>query len=131
VRRVLHYKHFYYIAHIIFGCEVEIIIIDELQHLIDTDTLRVISKAADWLKQLINEINLPIVFGGVESASNIFLHDEQLGSRFPERHIYQPFDYETPESIKEFRAYVRNIEKELPLSGASRLYDPYCEAEKI
>ncbi|QMV44011.1 TniB family NTP-binding protein [Cohnella cholangitidis] len=110
------------------GCEVEIIIIDELQHLIDTDTLRVISKAADWLKQLINEINLPIVFGGVESASNIFLHNEQLGSRFPERHIYQPFDYETPESIKKFRAYVKNIEKELPLSGKSRLYDPYlCE----
>ncbi|NRF92838.1 hypothetical protein HQN89_17755 [Paenibacillus frigoriresistens] len=35
----------------IVDSEVELIIIDELQHLVDTDTQRVIRKAADWLKQ--------------------------------------------------------------------------------
>lgn len=64
--------------------DVELLIIDELQHLIDTDTQRVIKKAADWLKQLLNDVNLPIVFGGIkEDAINIFNSNRQLDERFP------------------------------------------------
>ncbi|TCM99384.1 TniB protein [Paenibacillus sp. BK033] len=115
----------------IIECEVELVIIDELQHLIDTDTRNVISKAADWLKQLLNDINLPIVFGGIiDKADRIFKANEQLDSRFPDKIKFLPFSYNSEDEIREFRAFLKNIDRQLPLPESTNIYDPYM-AEKI
>jgi Cdc6-like AAA superfamily ATPase len=115
----------------IVDCEVELIFIDELQHLIDTETQRVISKAADWLKQLLNDINLPIIFGGIlGNAERIFKSNQQLDDRFPDKRKFLSFNYDNEEAIKEYRAYLKNIERQLPLPDSSHLFDPYL-AEKI
>lgn len=87
--------------------EVELLIIDELQHLIDTDTQRVIRKAADWLKQLLNDLNLPIIFGGIiEEAKRIFASNKQLDERFPYKPAFYGFKYHTEEQKKEFRGFL-------------------------
>lgn len=106
--------------------EVELIIIDELQHLVDTDTQRVIRKAADWLKQLLNDLNLPIVFGGIEEeASKIFAYNKQLDERFPHKVSFTGFNFSTEEDIKEYRIFLKTIDIQLPFPERSNLYDPY------
>ncbi|CAG7652910.1 hypothetical protein PAESOLCIP111_06669 [Paenibacillus solanacearum] len=111
--------------------EVELLIIDELQHLIDTDTQRVIRKAADWLKQLLNDLNLPIIFGGImEDAKRIFASNKQLDERFPYKPTFYGFKYVTEEQKKEFRGFLKSIDYQLPLAEHSSIYDPYL-SEKI
>jgi hypothetical protein len=118
-------KHFLVIA------EVELIILDELQHLINTETKRVISKAADWLKQLLNDMGLPIVFGGIAGeASRIFEHNQQLDERFPHKEVLHGFKYSTNDEQREFRGFLKSIDLQLPLPDRSKIYDPYL-AEKI
>ncbi|MCZ8514344.1 TniB family NTP-binding protein [Paenibacillus filicis] len=117
-------------AHLI-DAEVELIIIDELQHLIDTDTQRVIRKAADWLKQLLNDVNLPIVFGGIkEDANRIFASNKQLDERFPHKATFDGFMYRTEEEKREFRAFLKSIDYKMPFPDRSHIYDPLL-AEKI
>ncbi|MFD2613197.1 TniB family NTP-binding protein [Paenibacillus gansuensis] len=111
--------------------EVELLIIDEIQHLIDTETQRVIRKAADWLKQLLNDINIPIIFGGIkEDAKRIFASNRQLDERFPYKPSFVGFNYSTVDQIKEFRVFLKSMDKELPLAERSHLYDPLL-AKKI
>ncbi|MEK4236216.1 TniB family NTP-binding protein [Paenibacillus sp. FSL H7-0714] len=111
--------------------DVELLIIDELQHLIDTDTQRVIRKAADWLKQLLNDVNLPIVFGGIkEDAINIFNSNRQLDERFPCKPDFFGFQYNSEENIREFRGFLKSIDLQLPFADKSKIFDPYL-AEKI
>lgn len=111
--------------------EVELLIIDELQHLIDTETQRVIRKAADWLKQLLNDINIPIIFGGIkEDAKRIFASNRQLDERFPYKPSFFGFNYLTDDQRKEFRGFLKSMDLQLPLPERSHLYDPLL-AEKI
>lgn len=111
--------------------EVELLIIDELQHLIDTDTQRVIRKAADWLKQLLNDLNLPIIFGGIrDDAKRIFENNKQLDERFPYKPTFYGFEYQTDEQRKEFRGFLKSIDYQLPFSERSNIFDPYL-SEKI
>ncbi|TNJ63773.1 hypothetical protein FE784_23935 [Paenibacillus hemerocallicola] len=111
--------------------EVELLIIDELQHLIDTDTQRVIRKAADWLKQLLNDLNLPIIFGGIrEDAKRIFASNKQLDERFPYKLAFYGFKYQTEEQKKEFRGFLKSLDYQLPFADESNIYDPYL-SEKI
>jgi thymidine kinase len=115
----------------IVDAEVELIIIDELQHLVDTDTQRVIRKAADWLKQLLNDLNLPIVFGGIEEeASKIFAHNKQLDERFPHKETFNGFKFASEENVKEYRVFLKSIDVQLPFPERSQLSDPYL-ATKI
>lgn len=41
-------------------CEVEMIIVDEFQHLIDSESKNVLNKASNWVKNLSNEVRIPI-----------------------------------------------------------------------
>ena len=42
-------------------CEVEMIIVDEFQHLIDSESKNVLNKASNWVKNLSNEVRIPIL----------------------------------------------------------------------
>lgn len=117
----------------IIDADVELLIIDELQHLIDTDTQRVIKKAADWLKQLLNDVNLPIIFGGIKKeAIDIFKNNRQLDERFPNKPDFLGFPYKTKENELEFRGFLKIINNQLPFADTkkSKIYDPYL-ADKI
>lgn len=44
------------------------LILDEFQHIIDSDTKRVIQKVADWIKGLVNTLKIPIILCGVPES---------------------------------------------------------------
>ncbi|WP_420794173.1 TniB family NTP-binding protein [Paenibacillus qinlingensis] len=51
---------------------VELLILDEFNHLLDSDTKCVLQKVADWIKGLANTIKNPIILSGVPDAEKIF-----------------------------------------------------------
>jgi hypothetical protein len=106
-------------------CGVELLILDEFNHLIDSDTKRVLQKVADWIKGLANTIKIPIILSGVPAAEKIFKVNIQLDTRFTNRMRLQQFKFD-----KTFRGLLKGIDEEHPFTESSHLSDPKM-AEKL
>ncbi|MFT9849400.1 TniB family NTP-binding protein [Aneurinibacillus sp. REN35] len=112
------------IQNFVKACRIEIIILDEFQHLIDRDTDHVLATASDWLKTFIEEINIPVVLCELPESERIFKHNEQLDGRYPNRAFLHPFSFSTTEEKLAFRKFLKAIDHELPFSKLSNLADP-------
>lgn len=106
-------------------CGIEMIILDEFQHLIDRDTDHVLANASDWLKTFIEEINIPVVLCGLPESERIFEHNEQLDGRYTNRLYLAPFGYNTKYEQLEFRRFLVSIDNQLPFPNKSNLADPH------
>lgn len=63
-------------------CGVEIIVLDEFQHLIANRRSDPVSDVADWLKTIINMTGIPIVVVGLPSSRAVLDQNLQLARRF-------------------------------------------------
>lgn len=106
------------------ACKVEMIIIDEFQHLIDRDTSNVLKSASDWVKIFMEEAGIPILICGMPESRKIFEWNSQLDRRFCIRRTLEAFNYSTREEQIEFRAFLNSVDKELPFVEQSYLADP-------
>lgn len=111
-------------------CKVEMIIMDEFQHLIDRDTEHVLNKASDWIKTFLEEVNIPVLLCGMPEAEKIFIRNKQLDRRFCIRESLEPFNYRTRDEQNEFRTFLKVIDNELPFQKPANLANPKL-AEKI
>ncbi|PAD25365.1 transposase [Niallia circulans] len=111
-------------------CEVEMIIVDEFQHLIDSESKNVLNKASNWVKNLSNEVRIPILVCGMPESNKVFVYNEQLDRRFCEKQSLQPFSYQSKEEEIEFRAFLNGLDKQLPFPEQAFLADPVL-AKKI
>ncbi|MDU0203997.1 TniB family NTP-binding protein [Paenibacillus sp. MAH-36] len=107
------------IVDFIQNCGVQLVILDEFNHLIDSDTKRVLQKVADWIKGLANSVNVPIILSGVPSAEKIFRYNIQLDTRFTNRLRLQQFKFN-----KDFRGLLKAIDEAHPFTESSHLSDP-------
>ncbi len=110
------------LVHFIHTCEVQLIILDDFHHLIDTETNRVLNQVADWLKVLIKETQVPFLVVGVEgSVTRILEANAQLSRLFAIRETLRPFQWDSqhPETIQEFVTFVTFAERLIgvPLSA--------------
>ncbi len=101
-------------------CNVKMIILDEVQHLIDSNRRRLIIDSSDWFKVLIAKTKIPVVFVGLDYSTQIFIENKQLGSRVLNRFTMKPFKY----SDKSFRAILYRLDRFLPLESESNLSKP-------
>jgi len=67
------------------NCEVKLILFDEAQHLYDRGREKTHYMVGDWLKRLIDELNIPIVFLGLPRLERLLQTNEQLRRRFSKR----------------------------------------------
>lgn len=104
-------------------CKVELIILDEFQHLIDRESAKILQNAANWLKTLINETQIPMVLLGMPWSDVILRANSQLKRRFQARLELNPFNWKTPEGQNDFRKLLKMIEERLPLMERSNLAD--------
>ncbi|HHF0484566.1 TPA: TniB family NTP-binding protein, partial [Vibrio antiquarius] len=72
-------------------CRVDLIIIDEFQHMIDRKNKEVLHSAADWLKLLIVRSKIPVVLFGMPYSTVILDANSQLAGRFELQHKLEPF----------------------------------------
>ncbi len=103
-------------------CGVELIILDEFQHLVDEDKKKVLQSSADWLKTILNMTGVPIVLMGMPWSVNILRKNDQLDRRFPFREKLRDFGWSSPEEQREFSNFLIVLEKTLPLPKPSNLY---------
>ncbi|HWS99700.1 MAG TPA: TniB family NTP-binding protein [Pyrinomonadaceae bacterium] len=108
---------------LIKACDVQLIILDEFQHVIDRDSDKVLKTVSDWLKNLINESKIPIVLIGMPYCDVILEANAQLKRRFSSRISIEPFGWDTNEQRQDFRKFLRAVDVKLPLEKRSNLAD--------
>lgn len=104
---------------LIKGCGVEILLIDEFQHYLDRAKTNEIYVATDWLKNLINRVNIPVVLIGLPRSASVLELNEQLRRRFSSRYSLDPFSFKYTDDIQHFRGVLRAIEEQLPINSIS------------
>lgn len=102
-------------------CKVELIIIDEFQHLLDRDTKHVLNKASEWVKSFCDEAGVPIILCGFPESKKIFKFNSQLDRRFLTKRSMEGFRYNTKAEQVEFRTFLKSIDKQLPFVDRSSL----------
>ncbi len=105
-------------------CQVELLILDELQHFVDRDSQKVLQTVSNWLKTLVKETKVACVLVGLEGeAEQVVDANPQLARLFGDPHVLAPFEWDEgrPATIQAFRTFLDQLERLLPLSEASHL----------
>ncbi|MBG9854679.1 MULTISPECIES: TniB family NTP-binding protein [Bacillus] len=105
-------------------CEVQMVVIDEFQHLIDRETQHVFNRASDWVKSFTDDVGVPVLICGMPESQKIFQHNAQLDRRFCTRLDLKSFEYESKEEQIVFRAFLNNLDHQLPFVCKSYLANP-------
>lgn len=96
-------------------CGVELLIIDEFNHFYDSSNRRQATQVTDWLKNVINVAQIPVVLAGLPRAESVVRANPQLARRFSSRYSLRPFAFEAERDQKEFRALLMALQSVLPL----------------
>ncbi len=102
---------------------VELIFIDEWQHLIDQESQRLLSNTLDWIKNLLIRTGIAVVLLGQPEAEKVLDACSQLSRRIGYRYHFSPFGIDTKEKIFEFQAFLGAIEKNIPLEEESLIWE--------
>ncbi len=100
------------------ACKVEIIFLDEVQHLVDRNSHKLLRDSSDWFKELIDETGIPIIFLGIPDSDKIFIENEQLNKRV--RYVQTIKDFDNDDT---FRKFIYLYDMALPLEESSSLAD--------
>lgn len=84
-------------------CGVKAVIFDESQHLARDPNSKSTYAATEWIKTLMDETNVVLIMAGLNSTTNLFEQNEQLLGRCRSTIRLSRFDWESQESISEFR----------------------------
>lgn len=103
------------IIHFFKECYVELLMIDEFQHFFDGRWNAESRRISDWLKNLINKVNIPVVLAGLPRAISVVNSNPQLRRRFGAPHYMKPFGFDTENEKREFRAILKGIRQALPV----------------
>jgi Cdc6-like AAA superfamily ATPase len=100
----------------LLDCDVELVILDEFHHLIDSETNRILEKVSEWLKSIIKKTGVPFLVVGIEGKVESILHaNPQLSRLFPIREQVRPLSFE-PVKANEFVQFIIRAEEAVDLS---------------
>jgi Cdc6-like AAA superfamily ATPase len=105
-------------------CGVELIIIDEFQHMIDRKNKQILHSAADWLKMLIVRSKIPVVLFGMPYSVLILEANNQLAGRFELQHTLEPFRLNNKENRILYKTFLAMLDDALPFHESSDLAAP-------
>ena len=103
--------------------EVELVILDEAQHLIDYKRATTY-EAADWIKSLLNATRSTFVLVGLPRTEQLLWANEQLRRRFSASVLYDRLRWDSREDQNEFAALVNAIGGILPVPTVNLVTDP-------
>ncbi|MHA2940393.1 TniB family NTP-binding protein [Vibrio sp. RC27] len=105
-------------------CGVELIIIDEFQHMIDRKNKQILHSAADWLKMLIVRSKIPVVLFGMPYSVLILEANNQLAGRFELQYTLEPFRLNNKENRSLYKTFLTLLDEALPFRESSDLASP-------
>lgn len=104
------------LAKLLVACKTELVILDDIHHLIDRDTDRVLRTVSDWLKVLIKETKVPFLIVGIpNTVDRILQENEQLARLFPVRERLEPFPWDNGNSRGDFTRFVEDAARAISL----------------
>lgn len=104
-------------------CGVEMLLLDEFQHLYYAQTVSAFRDVTDWLKIFLEKMQIGMVACGLPAAELVVNSNEQLARRFSERIRILPFSFEEAEDFQEFRGVLKAIGAQLPLPQETPLHE--------
>ncbi len=111
------------VARLLKEYRVELLILDEFQHFIDRDSNHILLTVANWLKDLINESQVPLVLTGMPYSEVILQANAQLERRFQQRLRLAPFGWDTAEQQIELQTFLQHVDAALPFTEVTHLSD--------
>ena len=105
------------------GTKVQVMILDEFNHLIDAKTDKVQGDAANFVKALLNGCACPIVIAGVPETDGILTRVSQLRRRSMGRIDLKGFSWNNEADRKVFRAILLQFDKALPFPVRANLHE--------
>jgi len=102
---------------LLLACGVKFIIVDEVQHIIDSNSMKLIFDSSDWFKDVMEKTKIPMMFVGLEYSKRMLIDNEQLGARVLNRYELKPFNY----GDDAFRAILYFFDEYIPLKDKSHL----------
>lgn len=109
---------------LMIDCKVELVVLDDFQHLIDKETNCILEQVSDWLKVLIKETNLPFLVVGLSGkVERILTANLQLSRLFAVRETLEPFKYNPSDynGVTEFARFIQYAEKGIGIELADTL----------
>ncbi|MCX7207915.1 MAG: TniB family NTP-binding protein [Proteobacteria bacterium] len=103
---------------------VQILILDEAQHLVDYKRGNEY-EAADWIKSLMNETAIAVVLLGLPRTQNLLRANEQLRRRFSANVQYERFIY-SGQSANDFAHLIHSISQILPIPSIDLVGNEIC-----
>ena len=101
--------------------EVEIVLLDEFQHIVEASGDKTINKVGDWLKQLAKATNIPFVLTGMPNSVAVIDANRQFAGICPYRFVLDGFGRRTVAERKAFRQFLARIDEQLPFNDLSML----------
>lgn len=98
------------IIHYFERCQVNLLMLDEFQHFFDGRRTSETQRVSDWLKNLINTVQVPILLCGLPRSIHVVNMNSQLRRRFGSPFHLRPFQFSTDDEQTEFRGVLKSIE---------------------
>lgn len=99
----------------------EVLILDEFQHLIDSDTDKIAYKAGDSVKSILEAGTCRVVMSGVTHAQRVLHTNGQLIGRSRPPIYLHPTDWRDNRQRLDFRVFLNEIERSIGLPSPSQL----------
>jgi len=104
-------------------CGVEMLLLDEFQHLFYTPSVTAFRDVTDWLKNLLESTGVGMVGCGLPAAELVIRSNEQLSRRFSQRIQMDPFCLEDEADFAEYRSLLKGIASCLPMESEIPLHE--------
>jgi hypothetical protein len=113
----------YRLQRFLADCGVQMVVLDEANHFVDRDSERILHDVSNTMKNLVKTHNIACVLVGLPYTEEVLRVNEQFGSLFGDPLLLHPFrwDERKPETVEEFRMFLRQVEQQLPLESQSLL----------
>ncbi|WP_321927330.1 TniB family NTP-binding protein [Burkholderia sp. BCC1998] len=105
---------------LIQACAVDMVILDELQHVHDRGQSPTIYKVGDWIKNFADRIAKPVVLVGIRRAEILVATNGQLRRRFSAGLPMDRMTLDNETSTQEFTALVSTLFEALPIQCVLR-----------
>lgn len=100
---------------------IELIILDDIEHLFDATSLKIHSDSVEWLRMLFDNLQISVILSGLEISNRLLLHNAAFASRILSRVTLSPLDED------EYALFLQAIDSYLPFSEKSWLTEQAIE----
>lgn len=106
---------------ILRGGRYDLVIVDEVHNLVDSDTDKVEQKAVHWLTALLNAGRTPVLLVGYDTFGSVIARNHALGGRLRPMPRLVPYRWNDTEDLNEFSFILSELEEAMELPAPSGL----------